>query len=169
MFSLLKKEIRSYFITPIGYVFVAVYLAVNGVLFTNLTLKATVPTTSVDAYFTTSILALVLLVPLLTMRSFSEERKMKTDQLLLTAPISLASMVGAKLLGAYVVYSLTVVASAMNMFALVIISLQLKVWAVLLISVLLLLLTSKDRHLLITLNQHSNAHNLKKRFKKTFY
>ena len=81
-------------------------------------MKATVPTTSVETYFTTSVLALVLLVPLLTMRSFSEERKMKTDQLLLTAPISLASMVGAKLLGAYIVYALTVVASAMNMFAL---------------------------------------------------
>ena len=118
MLSLLKKELQSYFITPIGYVFVAVYLAVNGVLFTNLTLKAAVPTTNVEAYFTTSVLALVLLVPLLTMRSFSEERKMKTDQLLLTAPVSLAAMVGAKLLGAYIVYALTVLASALNMLAL---------------------------------------------------
>ena len=116
MLALLKKELHSYFITPIGYAFIAIYLAVNGVLFTTFTLKSgfTVP----DTYFTWSVLALVLLVPILTMKSFSEERKMKTDQLLLTAPVSLSAVVGAKLLGAYIVYIIAVLASSLNIIAL---------------------------------------------------
>ncbi|MBE6637921.1 MAG: ABC transporter [Ruminococcaceae bacterium] len=116
MLALLKKEIHSYFTTPIGYAFIAIYLAVNGVLFTVFTLKSGYSTP--ETYFTWSVLALILLVPILTMKSFSEERKMKTDQLLLTAPISLGAVVGAKLLGAYVVYVITVLASTLNCIAL---------------------------------------------------
>lgn len=116
MLALLKKELHSYFITPIGYAFIAIYLAANGVLFTVFTLKSGYSST--ETYFTWSVIALVLLVPILTMKSFSEERKMKTDQLLLTSPISLAAVVGAKLLGAYAVYTLAVVASSLNCIAL---------------------------------------------------
>ena len=116
MLALLKKELHSYFITPIGYAFIAIYLAVNGVLFTVFTLKSGFSTP--DTYFTWSVLALVLLVPILTMKSFAEERKMKTDQLLLTAPVSLTAVVGAKLLGAYIVYIAALLASSLNCLAL---------------------------------------------------
>ena len=60
------------------------------------------------------IFALVILIPLLTMRSFAEERKLKTEQLLLTAPISLWSMVIAKFLAAYTMFACTFLVSCFN-------------------------------------------------------
>ena len=90
MFAIYKKELRSYFLNAIGYVYVGVFLAVSALLccFTTLSAK-TYDTTD---YFTYIIFSFIVLIPLLTMKLFSEEKKLRTEQLLLTAPVSLWGM-----------------------------------------------------------------------------
>ena len=103
MLSIYKRELASYFTTPIGYIFCAVFLALSGAVFSYTTLfsmKADVTT-----YFTYMLVLLIVLIPLLTMKLFSEERKQRTEQLLLTAPVSLYGMVGGKFLAAYTLFA----------------------------------------------------------------
>ena len=69
---------------------------------------------STASYFTVMIFALVILIPLLTMRSFAEERKQRTEQLLLTAPVSITSMVLGKYLAALTMFVGCVLASCIN-------------------------------------------------------
>ena len=103
MFAIYKRELSAYFSTPIGYVFCAVFLALSGAVFSYTTLfsmKADVTT-----YFSYMMILMLVLVPLLTMKLFSEERKQKTEQLLLTAPVSLTAMVSGKFLAAYTLFA----------------------------------------------------------------
>ncbi len=98
MFAIYKKEMRSYFVNPIGYVFAGIFLAFSALLCSYTTLLSKSYDTS--AYFMIMIFAFVVLIPLLTMRSFAEERKMRTEQLLLTAPVTLTGMIMGKFLAA---------------------------------------------------------------------
>ena len=81
MTAIYKKELKSYFINPLGYVFVTVYLAASALIFCFTTLKSKSYDTS--SFFQIMIFAYIVLIPLLTMKLFSEERKMRTEQLLL--------------------------------------------------------------------------------------
>ena len=107
----------SYFTTPIGYVFMAIFLAVNGGLFSIFTLQAG-SESDVGGYFMTLIFALMIVIPLLTMKSFSEEKKQRTEQLLMTSPISLGGMVFGKFLAAYAVFAGTFLVGCLNFVAL---------------------------------------------------
>ncbi len=98
MIAIYKREFVSYFTNPIGYVFVAVYLALSGAVFAATTLFEM--SSDVTNYFAYMLFAYVVLLPLLTMRSFSEERKTRTEQLVLTSPVSLIGIVSAKFLAA---------------------------------------------------------------------
>lgn len=112
MFAIFKKEMRSYFINPIGFVFVGIFLAMSALLCCYTTIQSNSYSTS--TYFTIMIFALVILVPLLTMRSFAEEKKLKTEQLLLTAPVSITSMVLGKYLASFVMFLGCVAVSCIN-------------------------------------------------------
>lgn len=112
MLAIYKKEMRSYFINPIGYVFVGVFLAISALLFCFTTLLSQSYDTS--TYFTLMIFAFVILIPLLTMRLFSEERKMRTEQLLLTAPVTLTGMVLGKFLAAFSMFFGCMMVSCLN-------------------------------------------------------
>ena len=116
MKAIYKRELRSYFTSPIGYVFVAVYLVLSGVLFAYTTLLTAISGGSADigTYFTVLIFGFSFLLPLLTMRLFADDRRMKTEQLLLTAPVSIGGMVGAKFLAAYTVFAGTYAVSALD-------------------------------------------------------
>lgn len=103
MLSIYKRELRAYFTTPIGYIFAAVFLAISGAIFSYTTFFSL--SGDVSSYFTYMIFVFVVLLPLLTMKQFSEERKQRTEQLLLTAPISIVSMVTAKFLAAYTIFA----------------------------------------------------------------
>ena len=103
MIAIYKREMRAYFTTPIGYIFLAFFLATAALVFSLTTLYAM--TTDVTGYFQVLLYGMIVLLPLLTMKLFSEERKQKTEQLLLTAPVSLFSMVFAKVLAAFTVYA----------------------------------------------------------------
>lgn len=103
MLAIYKREMRSYFTGFIGYVFLVIYLAVAAVLFCATTLFAM--SSSVTSYFTLMLIFSAIMLPLLTMKSFSEERKTKTEQLILTAPVSIVKMVIAKVLAAYTMFA----------------------------------------------------------------
>lgn len=112
MIATYKKELRSYFINPLGYVFVGVYLAASAIIFGMTTFKAKSYDTS--AFFQYMIFAFIVLIPLLTMRLFSEERKMKTEQLILTAPVTLTGTVFGKFFAAFTVFAGSLLVSAIN-------------------------------------------------------
>jgi len=92
--ALASKEIRALFASPIAYAVVAVFLVLSGYSFT-VTLFVGRQATLVHIFFQAA-LQLVLLVPLLTMRQFAEERRNGTLELLLTAPVAEAQIVLAK-------------------------------------------------------------------------
>lgn len=103
MFAVYKRELQAYFKTPIGYIFCAIFLALSGAVFAYTTLFSM--RADVSSYFTYMLFLFVILVPLLTMKLFSEERKQKTEQLLLTAPLSIFGMVMGKFLAAYTLFA----------------------------------------------------------------
>ena len=119
MLAIFKKELRSFFINPIGYVFVGIFLALSALLCCYTTVQSNSYSTA--TYFTVMIFALVILIPLLTMRSFAEERKLKTEQLLLTAPVSITSMVLGKYLASLTIFVGCVLASSINFIPLYIV------------------------------------------------
>ena len=103
MLAIFKKEMRSYFTGAIGYAFLVIFLAVGAALFCLTTLFAM--TADVSTYFVYMMVFSGVMLPLLTMKSFSEERKIKTEQLVLTSPVSLVSMVMGKFLAAFTVFA----------------------------------------------------------------
>ena len=117
MFAIFKKELRAYFISPVGYVYTGIFLAVSALICTMTTLHQASYSTS--TYFQYMIFAFVVLIPLLTMRLFSEERKTRTEQLLLTSPVTLTGMVIGKYLAAFSLFAATMLVSCINFFPLV--------------------------------------------------
>lgn len=111
MFAIYKREMRAYFTTPQGYLFMAIFLCASGFLFSLSTLLMQSSDTS--TYFQFLMYGYIVLIPLLTMKSFAEEKKAKTEQLLLTAPVSLWGMVMAKFLAAFTLFFGTVIVSMM--------------------------------------------------------
>lgn len=116
MLAIYKREMLSYFTSPIGYVFIAVFLALNAFIFSICTLMAG-EGSSVGTYFMFVMFIFIVLVPLLTMKSFSEERKMRTEQLILTSPVSLMGMVFAKFLAAFTMFGGTFIGGNLINFA----------------------------------------------------
>ena len=114
MFAIYKKELRSYFINAIGYVYVGVFLAAAALLCCYTTLVSNSYKTT--NYFTMLIFSFIILIPLLTMKLFAEEKKLRTEQLLLTAPVSIWGMVLGKFLAAATLFVGTVLVSCINLF-----------------------------------------------------
>jgi ABC-2 type transport system permease protein len=120
MFAIYKKEMRSYFINPIGYVYLGIFLALSALVCCYTTLQSQSYNTS--TYFTYMIFAFIILIPLLTMRSFAEERKMRTEQMLLTAPVSILGMVLGKYFAALTMFVGSLLLSCINFIPLYIIA-----------------------------------------------
>ena len=110
MLAILKRETKSYFTGMIGYVVVAVFLAVLGLYFTNQNLMFASPDFGGVLY--TCTILLLFLLPALSMRSFAEERRAKTDQLLLTSPVSIPGIVLGKFLAQMAVFCVPLLAAA---------------------------------------------------------
>ncbi len=94
MSAIYKKEVRGFLTSVIGFVFMAFLLLVCGIYFTAYNLQGMYPrfAYTLDAVFFVFLIA----VPILTMRVFAEERRQKTDQMLLTAPVSVSEVVLGK-------------------------------------------------------------------------
>ncbi len=112
MFAIYKKELRSFFINPIGYIYTGAFLGLAALICCYTTLLSTSYDTS--TYFTIMMFAMGILIPLLTMRLFSEEKKLRTEQLLLTAPVTITGMVMGKFLAALTVFGGSLLVSCIN-------------------------------------------------------
>jgi ABC-2 type transport system permease protein len=102
MWAVLKKELKTYFFSPIGYVFVGIFLALFSILF-YLTTIYQGQTTFQFMFCYAVIYSTVFLIPLLTMRMFAEERKNGTEQLLITSPRSMIAITLGKFFAAVAV------------------------------------------------------------------
>ena len=107
MMAIWKRELRNYFQTPIGYVFMSIFLLLGGLFFMsgNLYLGSSDPV----YVFSSLSYVFMMIVPLLTMRLLSEERRQKTDQLLLTSPLPIRAIVLGKFFAACTVFACALV------------------------------------------------------------
>lgn len=112
MKAILKKELKSYFLSPIGYVVIGIFLLCFSVFF-YLTVFTQGSIDMGALYYYTALYGLIVIVPILTMRMFAEERKTGTEQLLLTSPVNIFKIVMGKLLAALFVIILTLLISFM--------------------------------------------------------
>ena len=102
MKAIFKREMLSYFTSPIGYVFIGVFMLLSGSGFRGSFLVA--KSGNVGQILAESMAVLVLLVPIITMRLLAEEKNNKTDQLLLTAPVKVKDIVLGKFMAAFTVF-----------------------------------------------------------------
>lgn len=120
MGAIFRRELKAYFTSPIAYIFIAVFYIYTSTFFASYNLYY--GTTDMSTSFTSAFTIIMILLPLLTMRLFTEEKRQKTDQCLLTAPVNLFSIVMGKFFAAvciflcamaiYVLYVITLVALA---------------------------------------------------------
>ena len=110
MFAVLKKEFKSYFLSPIRYVVIGIFLFVFSVFF----YLTAINNASVDLgalYYYTALYGLIIIAPILTMRMFAEERKTGTEQLILTSPVGITGVVIGKFLAAMAVIVIALIIS----------------------------------------------------------
>ena len=124
MFAIVRRELGAYFRSPVGYVFLAVFYFFAGYFFFANNLFGM--NANLGGVFSGLYTLLLFLVPILTMRLLSEERKNRTDQVLLTAPVSLTGMVVGKYLAAVSVFVIGL--SVTLVYALVIASITSPNW-----------------------------------------
>ena len=91
MFAIIKKEVKSYFLSPIGYVFIGLFLFMASIFFYLDVIYY--GSTNFEYMFYSLSTILTFITPILTMRMFAEERKEGTDQLLFTSPVSISNIV----------------------------------------------------------------------------
>ena len=110
MGAVFKKELKAYFLSPVGYVVIGIFL-----LFFSISFRYDIlDYATIDLgylYSFTAAWGLVVIIPILTMRSFSEERKSGTEQLLFTSPTSMFRVVMGKFFAATTVILITLVIS----------------------------------------------------------
>ena len=103
MIAILKRELRGYFTTPIGYIYLGVFYFFASFYFAATSLIGN--STDISYVFLNLFSICIFLIPLLTMRLLSEDRRNKTDQLLLTAPVGLFGLVMGKFLAAFLIFA----------------------------------------------------------------
>lgn len=102
MTAVFKREIRAYFASPIGYVCVAALLALYGFYYFQVMMTGS--TSYIPSAYNAMFTFCMIVIPIITMRSMSDDRKNKTDQALLTAPVSTLAIAGGKFLSCFFVY-----------------------------------------------------------------
>ena len=110
MWAIYKKELKSYFLSPIGYISIGIFMLIYSIFF-YVTTWYTGTVDMGNLYYATARYGLLLIVPIITMRMFSEEKKNGTEQLLLTSPKSVSSIVLGKFLASVTVVLITVIFS----------------------------------------------------------
>ena len=102
MIAIINREFMAYFYSPIGYIYLSVYFFFAGLFFVFSTVLTQMA--DITPVFSSMFMVVLFLIPILTMRLLSEDKKNRTDQALLTAPINLFSLVMGKFLAAVIVY-----------------------------------------------------------------
>jgi ABC-2 type transport system permease protein len=103
--AVFKREFKAYFTSPIGYVVLAILFYFSGETFYESNLRGASPSL-LNVYYMLFTVALLAMLPLLTMRLMSDDKRQKTDQALLTAPVSLTGVVLGKFLAALLLFAL---------------------------------------------------------------
>ena len=119
MLAILKKEINTFFASPIGYLVIAVFLLLNGLflwLFKGEFNILDSGFADLSAFFLLAPWILVFLIPAVTMRSFSDEKKQGTLELLLTKPISSLQIVLGKYFGAFILVVIALVPTLLYVY-----------------------------------------------------
>ena len=113
MFALYKKELQSYFLSPIAYFVIAFFMATFSLTFIQDigNVSSSTYTFSFPSIFYVNIFYFIFLLPLLTMRTFSEERKNGTETLLLSSPLNVTQIVMAKFLATATILLMMLVVS----------------------------------------------------------
>ena len=106
MTAILKREMNSYFKSPIGYVYLAIYFVFTGLFFSLTTFGSL--SSDMSTTFTWMFIISMLLIPLLTMKLMGDDRRQKTDQVLLTAPVNVTSIVLGKFFAAFLTFCISV-------------------------------------------------------------
>ena len=106
MRAVFKREFRAYFTSPLGYVVMAIVFFFSGIFFYSYNMMN--GSSSLSGVFGSLFIVVLFSLPLLTMRLFSEEKRQRTDQALLTAPVSLTGIALGKFLAALLVFALSV-------------------------------------------------------------
>ena len=102
--AIFKREMHAYFTSALGYAYLFLFLVFTGLAFYFTSIQTGL--SSLATFFTVAAYLSPLLLPLLTVRIFSEDRKLKTDQLLLTAPVSTTGVVLGKFLAAFAMFGI---------------------------------------------------------------
>ena len=105
MLAVIKKEFKSYFYSPVGYVFIGLFLIMFSIFFYVDVFQY--QSTNFEYIFYSGATILTFIVPILTMRTIAEERKTGTEQLLLTSPLSITKVVLGKFLAATLIVIIT--------------------------------------------------------------
>lgn len=104
MGAILKRELGAYFSSATAYVVMAVYFFFSGLFFNFYCISANL--SSLSYVYGNMFYIILFLIPIITMKTFAEEKKQKSDQALLTAPTSLTEIVLGKFLGAFCLYAI---------------------------------------------------------------
>ena len=107
MSAIFKRELKSYFTSPIGFSILIIFYFFSGLFFSAYFQNGTA---DLSGIFSTLFYIVLVMIPILTMRLFSEDKRQKTDQLLFTSPVRLISIVMGKFLAALSVFGLAMAA-----------------------------------------------------------
>ncbi|WP_367770315.1 gliding motility-associated ABC transporter permease subunit GldF [Flavobacterium sp. WC2421] len=119
MKAILLREIKSFFGSPIGYLVIALFLILNGLFLWVFQGDYNILNTGfadMSPFFTLSPWILIFLIPAVTMRSFSDEKKQGTLELLLTKPLSIWEIVNGKFFGAMLLIVMAIVPTIIYVF-----------------------------------------------------
>ena len=111
MFAIIKKELKQYFYSMVGFVFLAFFLAIVGLYTWAGNLSQGIGNFEMTLGNMTFIF--VILIPILTMRIVAEEKKQKTDQLLYTSPISLTKVILGKYIAVMILFTIAILVIAL--------------------------------------------------------
>ncbi len=104
MIAIFKREFKSFFTTPVGYIFLAIMTCFEGWFFSFMYRYGSA---DISYVFNNCFIFVFFLIPVLTMRTMSEDRRQKVDQVLITSPISLYSIVFGKFLATLAIFLLS--------------------------------------------------------------
>ena len=111
MWAVIKKEFKTYFLSPVGYVFIGLFLIMFSIFF--YTDVFNYQSTNFEYIFYSGATILTFIIPILTMRTISEERKTGTEQLILTSPLSITKVVLGKFIAATLIVIITEICTFM--------------------------------------------------------
>ncbi|WP_366183976.1 gliding motility-associated ABC transporter permease subunit GldF [Flavobacterium ovatum] len=120
MKSIALRELKSFFGSPIGYLVIALFLILNGLFLWVFEGDYNILSSGfadMSPFFTLSPWILLFLIPAVTMRSFSDEKKQGTLELLLTKPLSIWEIVNGKFLGAFLLILIAIIPTFIYVFA----------------------------------------------------